>query len=100
MLGKNKGTTEEINEKIMPAQDEITKYIRSVQLRKQLFGVNEEDLWTVVSNIQKHYEKKADHDAAIIDKLTKDIADKDELIAKQKMYIDAARRKYDTESEK
>lgn len=54
-----------------PGRDDISEYITSVHFRKKLFGVSEEDLWAVVSNIQKYYEAKAEKDAAVIEELEK-----------------------------
>ena len=37
---------------------EAAAYIRSVRLRRRLFGVDPQDLWTVVLNVQRYYEAK------------------------------------------
>lgn len=37
---------------------EVVEYIRKLRFRKKFYGADEEQLWVVVSNIQKYYEKK------------------------------------------
>lgn len=74
------------------AENDITAYIKSVTLRKRLFGVSEEDIWAIVSNIQKYYEKKSVQDDAVVEELRKSNEEQAELIAKLKMYIDMAGR--------
>ncbi|MBR0373840.1 MAG: hypothetical protein IJH91_04875 [Mogibacterium sp.] len=37
---------------------EAAVYIRSVRLRHRLFGVDPQDLWAVVLNVQRYYEAK------------------------------------------
>ena len=74
------------------ATDNVAEYIKSVKLKKQLLGINEEDLWTIVSNIQRYYENRAEKDTALIKHLSDEIYEKDALIAKQKLYIEQIRR--------
>ena len=76
---------------------EITEYIRSIRFKKKLMGIDEEDLWIVVSNIQKYYEKKALEAETVIETLRKDGESKDQTIAKLNLYIEAMRRKNDAE---
>lgn len=73
----------------------ITEYIESVKLKKKLFGVDEKELWVVVSNIQKYYEQRASETETLLESLRKDLEEKDQLIAKQNIYINAVRKKYD-----
>jgi hypothetical protein len=36
----------------------VIDYIRMIRFRTRFFGADVEDLWTVVSNIQKYYDEK------------------------------------------
>ncbi|MBQ6621506.1 MAG: hypothetical protein IJH75_01565 [Mogibacterium sp.] len=37
------------------AEEEVLEYIRTVRLRRKLMGIDEAELWAVLSNIQRYY---------------------------------------------
>lgn len=39
---------------------EIKEYLNTVKPHKRLFGIQEEDMWTIISNVQKYYHEKAE----------------------------------------
>lgn len=42
----------------------IKEYLRAVKPRKSFRGVNEEDMWTIVANVQKFYQKEFETEKA------------------------------------
>ena len=42
----------------------IKDYLRTVKPRRVLRGINDEDMWTIISNVQKFYEKQYEMEKA------------------------------------
>lgn len=50
-IKKQKAIPENIDE-------ELIEYIKKLRFRRRLLGIDEKELWTVISNIQKFYARK------------------------------------------
>lgn len=77
------------------SETKIAEYIESLKPRRKLFGIDEESLWVIVSNIQKYYEQRYSETEVLLAQLREDNAKKDQLIAKQNLFINSVRKKYD-----
>ena len=51
MKNKNKVNLNDIDK-------ELVDYIKKLKFKHRIFGVDEKEIWTVVSNIQKYYTRK------------------------------------------
>lgn len=55
----------------------IKDYLRTVKPRRVLRGINDEDMWTIISNVQKFYEKQYEMEKARFEAI---LAEKDREI--------------------
>ncbi|MBQ6582778.1 MAG: hypothetical protein IJH77_02995 [Mogibacterium sp.] len=43
-----------------PVPPEVAEYIRTVRLRRRIFGIQESEIWALVSEIQRYYQGGGD----------------------------------------
>ena len=95
----NRNKSKKRNEpRLYDTDQEVADYISGLKLRRTLFGIAEEEMWIIISNIHRHYAmKEREHNIHIMT-LEDQLDEKNRRLAKFEMLADALRRKYEAGS--